>query len=151
MPTFVLKKYEEKKDTDQLEEGTESSQPQSDTGKSPIKKEMSVEVSGSISEIIANALNKVFVNTDVEVEEVKDGERAADAEAITMEDIRNEPVKTLRAAKQSKAIVISGEGFHTKEDEWFITNMEDYPGKVFYSVEKFVDYLVEEFKDTDGQ
>ncbi len=151
MPTFVLKKYEEKKDTDQTEEGTESTQPQSDTGKNPIKKEMSVEVSGSISEIIANALNKVFVNTDVEVEEVKDGERAPDAEAITMEDIRSEPLKTLRAVKQSKVVVISGEGFYTKEDEWFITNMEDYPGKVFYSVEKFVDYLVEEFKDTDGQ
>lgn len=151
MPTFVLKKYEEKKDTDQPEEGTESSQPQSDTGKNPIKKEMSVEVSGSISEIIANALNKVFVNTDVEVEEVKDGERTADAEAITMEDIRSEPLKTLRAVKQSKVVVISGEGFYTREDEWFVTNMEDYPGKVFYSVEKFVDYLVEEFKDTDGQ
>ncbi len=151
MPTFVLKKYEEKKDTNQPEEGTESSQSQSDDSKSPIKKEMSVEVSGSISEIIANALNRVFVNTDVEVEEVKDGERTPDAEAITMEDIRSEPVKTLRAVKQSKVVVISGEGFHTKEDEWFITNMEDYPGKVFYSVEKFVDYLVEEFKDTDGQ
>ena len=151
MPTFVLKKYEEKKDTTQPEEGTESSQPQADTSESPIKKEMSVEVSGSISEIIANALNRVFANTDVEVEEVKDGERTADAEAITMEDIRSEPVKTLRAVKQSKVVVISGEGFRTKEDEWFITNMEDYQGKVFYSVEKFVDHLVEEFKDTDGQ
>lgn len=146
MSTFILKKYEEKK-----QPSTETEEKEAVPSERDAEKEMTIEVSGSVSEIIANALNKVFANTNVEIEEVKEDGKAADAEAITMEDIRNDPVKTLRAVKQSKAVVITGEGFKTKEDEWFATNMEDYDGKVFYSVEKFIDFIADEFRNTDGQ
>lgn len=139
MPTFVLKKYQETKPTnevpdDRTEETAQEEEPE---------KEMLVEVSGSVSEIVAVALNKVFANKGVTVEETEDS-GTVDAEAISTEDIENDPVSALRHAKAGSSVLIITEGFKTRKEEFFLENMKNYQGKVFYTVESFVDYLVSE-------
>lgn len=150
MPTFVLKKYQETQTNTETqdpntESDTENPNIENTEGqdKKPADKEMMVEVSGSVSEIVATALNRVFVNKGVTVEEVEDN-KEIDAEAISTEDIENDPVKALRTAKSGNAVLIVSEGFTTKKEEYFLANMENYEGKVFYSVESFVKYLVSE-------
>lgn len=148
MPTFVLKKYEEKPVTKEPDTEQPSEQPESTNTVKTVQKEMEIDVSGSISEIVANALNKVFANTGVDIEEKEESSQTeGGAAAISVETIRIDPVSVLRKAKSASVIVFAGESFHTKEDEWFLVNMEDYKGKVFYSVEKFVNYLVSEMCD----
>ena len=153
MPTFVLKKYEEAKPADQVpEEGKVETGEDKETSvqeKEP-QKEMLVEVSGSVSEIVAIALNKVFANKGVTVEETEDS-KTTDAEAISTEDIEDDPVKALRSAKSGKSVLIVTEGFKTKKEEFFLENMKNYQGKVFYTVESFVDYLVSEMCDESNR
>lgn len=140
MPTFVLKKYEEKTQTTNPEENQE---PQS--VEPAVKKEMTVEISGSISEIVANALNKVLVNKNVEMTEQENAESSV--KAISTEDINNDPLTALNNIKQTDVLLISGTGFTTPKEEWFLTNIEDKVDKVFYSVEAFVNYIAGEFTD----
>lgn len=149
MPTFVLKKYQETPVKSETPEETpnqnEETTTQDSDGK-PVEKELLVEVSGSVSEIVATALNKVFANKGVTVEE-SDEEKEVNAEVVSTEDIESDPVKALRSAKSSNVVLIVSEGFTTKKEEYFLTNMEDYQGKVFYSVESFVAYLVSEMNN----
>lgn len=143
MPTFVLKKYQEtpvKSETPEETPNQNEETTDKDPESKPVEKELLVEVSGSVSEIVATALNKVFANKGVTVEE-SDEEKEVNAGVISTEDIENDPVKALRSAKSSNAVLIVSEGFTTKKEEYFLTNMEDYQGKVFYSVESFIDYL----------
>ena len=148
MPTFVLKKYRETQaEPESGKEPAEQNNEEQLAGKE-VDKEMTVEVSGSVSEIVANALNKVFANKGVTVEETETSDKT-DAEAISTEDIENDPVRALRSAKAGKSVLVVTEGFKTKKEEYFLTNMEDYSGKVFYSVEGFVEHLAKEMCD-DG-
>lgn len=139
MPTFVLKKYDqENAQVDQQDPNQENQQQE----RTP-SKEMTVEVTGSISEIVANALNKVMVNKGVEVEEMEQAESSV--KAISTEDINSDPIATLESVSKADVLFISGKGFHTAKEEWFLTNIEHKVGKVFYSVEAFIEYISGEF------
>lgn len=140
MPTFVLKKYQD----NQTEQENELSEEQ--PKEKVVDKEMMVEVSGSVAEIVANALNKVFANKNVEVEETESSDKV-DAEAISTEDIERDPVNALRVARSTNILLVASEGFKSKKDEYFLANMEDYQGKVFYSVESFIEHIVSEMCD----
>jgi len=149
MPTFVLKKYQETPVKSETPEETPNQNEEivdKDPEGKPVEKELLVEVSGSVSEIVATALNKVFANKGVTVEE-SDEEKEVNAEVVSTEDIENDPVKALRSAKSSNVVLIVSEGFTTKKEEYFLANMENYEGKVFYSVESFVAYLVSEMNN----
>lgn len=143
MATFVLKKYEEPKQTETSPELNTEKETPGVTAEGQTK-EVTINVSGSISEIVANALNKVLVNKEITVEETADTQ--SEVKAISTEDINNFPLETLRSVKNSRVLLITTEGFKTKQEEWFLTNLEHSDvGKVFYSVESFVDYIVKEF------
>lgn len=135
MATFVLKKYAEP-DTNKPKE-------EEPPKEEKITKEMTVEVTGSVAEVVANALNRALVNKDVEIEEVKEGE--SEVNAISTEEINKDPVSSLRKVRNSKVLLIATEGFTTKKEEWFLQNIEGSVGKVFYTVESFVNYIVKEF------
>lgn len=135
MTTFVLKKYADP----ETNKPKEKEQPKEEVQ----DKELMVEVSGSVAEIVANALNKVLVNKGIEAKQVEEG--SSEIKAISTEDINKDPVSSLRKVKNSKALLITTEGFTTKKEEWFLTNIEGSVGKVFYTVESFVDYIVKEF------
>lgn len=143
MPTFVLKKYAEENPVEKQEQ-VETNEQNEQTP----EKEITVAVSGSISEIVANALNKVLVNKKVEIEEKPD-EEGITVQAVSTEDINNKPLETLRSVKGVQVLLIATEGFHTREEEWFLTNIKDQVGKVFYTVESFVDYISKELETNE--
>lgn len=138
MPTFILKKYQDKDPVEQTDVAPEEQQQEKE-----VSKEMTVEVTGSISEIVAQALNKVMINKNIEVEEVESND--ASVKAISTEDINADPLAALELVSKADVLFISGNGFHTAKEEWFLTNIENKVGKVFYSVEAFVDYISSEF------
>lgn len=146
MPTFVLKKYADPKTQEQPQPAQDEPPQEQNTPvtKTP-QKEIMIEVSGSVASIVAHALNKTLVRKDVTVDEVT--ETSGDVKAISTEDIANNPVETLRKVRDSKLLFIATEGFKTKKEEWFLTNLEGRVGQVFYSVEAFVDYLKKELSD----
>lgn len=142
MPTFILKKYQDKDPVEQPEVKPEDQQ-QDQSQEKTVSKEMTVEVTGSISEIVAQALNKVMVNKNIEMEEVESND--ATVKAISTEDINSDPVAALESVVKADVLFISGNGFHTAKEEWFLTNIENKVGKVFYSVEAFVNFISSEF------
>lgn len=138
MTTFVLKKYEEQTsspNTEQTQSGNEEKpSPQS-------KKEITVLVQGSIAEIVGDALRKVMTK-DVEITEVAN-EPSSDIKAISAESITQNPVDTFQSINKNDTVFIQGNGFNTKEQEWFLMNLESKTKNVFYSVESFVKHLCE--------
>lgn len=133
MTTFVLKKYEDKKEEDastnieNKEENKES--------------EVVIKVYGSVAEIVANALNKVLENK-VEVKEIaEDQESDTVVKAITTEDINSKPLDTFNSINKNDIVFISNNGFKTAQEEWFLTNIENKTSNVFYSVESLIKFV----------
>ena len=133
MTTFVLKKYDEKNDTpDTTAQQTLSENKQKD--------EMTVTVVGSISEIVAKALYKALSNK-ASVEELPD-DGAASVKAVSTEDINSAPLEVFNSIQKDDALFIhSANGFKTREEEWFLTNIGNKTNNVFYTVESFITYI----------
>ena len=151
MATFVLKKYSDNKE--------EAVNPESKPGElkegelTPAQKEeeesLQIEVSGSISSIVAAALHKVLQNKHINLDIIEqENEETAEStvKAITTEDINSDPLKAFRSINKADVVFISSEGFKTKEEEWFLTNLPNKTDKVFYTVESFATYLVKSFE-----
>lgn len=135
MATFVLKKYEEKKsDLSQADpvEKTDESTPEED-------EKLVITVTGTVAEIVANALNKVLSNK-VEVIESEDSS-LADIKAVSTEDINSNPVDTFNSIKNNDVVFIYNSGFKTAKEEWFLTNLPNKNSNVFYTVESFITYI----------
>lgn len=136
MSTFVLKKYQatdvsvqepvEKSNTDPKEENDE---------------EVTIEVVGSISEIVAKALNKAMVNTN-ELEEVPEEQKVdSDVKVISTETINQDPVTALRSIKENETVYVVNEGIKTRAEEWFLLNLENKTKSILYTAESFSRYL----------
>lgn len=135
MATFVLKKYEEKKsDLSQADpvEKTDESTPEED-------EKLVITVTGTVAEIVANALNKVLSNK-VEVIESEDSS-LADIKAVSTEDINSNPVDTFNSIKNNDVVFIYNSGFKTAKEEWFLTNLPNKNSNVFYTIESFISYI----------
>lgn len=135
MATFVLKKYEEKKDTSTNEENKEDSIEN--------KKEITVTISGSISEIVANALNKVLAN-QASIAEIQESEDQVNptVKTISTEDINSNPLETFNLIKKDDVVFIQNKGFTTSQEEWFLTNIPNKTSNVFYTLESFIKFIV---------
>lgn len=132
MATFILKKYDEnasQQDTDQTKQINEETQ----------KEQLTVSVVGSISEIVAKALYKALANKAEVVE--KPDDEASSTKAISSEDINSAPLETFNSIQQNDAVFIHNNGFKTKEEEWFLTNIGNKTENVFYTVESFISYI----------
>lgn len=141
MTTFILKKYEEPTSSPNNEQ-TQNNNNQQDQGNTQTeKKEITVLVQGSIAEIVGDALRKVMTK-DVEITEIPTAE-SSHVKAISAESITQDPVDTFRSINPNDVVLIQGNGFNTKEQEWFLMNLESKTKNVFYTVESFVKHLCE--------
>lgn len=133
MTTFTLKKYEEQKDP-------QSGDVAKDINETTQREQMTVTVVGSISEIVAKALHKALAH-DVEIQEQPDGDESK-VKAISTEDINSAPLDTFNSIGKDDALFIHNtDGFKTKEEEWFLTNIGNKTDNVFYTVESFIKYI----------
>jgi len=131
MPTFVLNKYENKEKTpdavnDENNENTEVKE-----------EEKYINITGTLSEIVNNALHKCFPNnTNIEL---KEEDKETDYKAISVEDINNDPLNTFNRIKKGDTVLIyTAKAFETLKDEWFLTNLTNKTNKVFFSLEQFI-------------
>lgn len=129
MTTFVLKKYAEKEETNENLESKEEKD----------SEEMTITVVGSVSEIVAKALNKVL-DKQLEIKQQEDN-ASSDVKAISTEDINTNPVDTFNSIKPNDVVFIHNNGFKTKEEEWFLTNIGNKTQNVFYTVESFIKFI----------
>ena len=138
MTTFILKKYNEK--NDQQDQPTE--QQLSEDAK---REELSITVVGSISEIVAKALQKALAK-DVDIREQPDDDETP-TKAISTEDINNAPLDTFNSIKQNDVVFIHNDhGFKTTQEEWFLTNIGNKTANVFYTLESFISHIKRELK-----
>lgn len=143
MPTFLLKKYDSAPTENVNQENPE--QP-IEKKEEQVPETMTITVSGSISQIVATALNKVLENTDVQVEQTDSEDQNADVKAISTENINEEPVDTLRNIHDNDFVFIHTQGFTTAQEEWFLTNMANKTNKVVYTLESFINHVKAHFK-----
>lgn len=135
MSTFIISKYNKPDETKTSE--TQNDQVNTD-GKND-KEELIIQVSGTISEIVARALNKALGNSiDIEV---KQEESNSNIKAISTEDINKTPASTFNSIKKDDILFIHSKGFNTATEEWFLSNLANKTPKVFYTLEHFVSYV----------
>lgn len=169
MAIFALKKYSDKEIEPTKEEGQVDSVKEADNKEVqnvnssgvdvPKEKEsinedsLQIEISGSVSGLVALALQKVLSDKNVRMEvedsdeEVK--EVKSSIKAITSEDINSDPVKAFKSISKSDVVYIQTEGFNTAQEEWFLTNLPNKTDNVFYSVESAVNYLSASLEELD--
>ena len=149
MPTFVLKKYNDKPTpAPTTVDGKPVDPPEPSTHAEDEVEELKISVTGSISGIVAQALYKAFKTTEIQVEvEEKEGEDAdATVQVISAEDINLRPSDVLKRAKQAKFLFISSEGFKTLHESWFLHNVEAANVPTVYTVESLVQHVKAHFK-----
>lgn len=146
MPTFLLKKYNQAPNEHVGQEAPQQTDQQKEEDKEKIPESMTITVSGSISQIVATALNKVLENTDVNVEQTETEDQSADVKAISTENINEEPVDTLRNIHDNDFVFIHTKGFNTAQEEWFLTNVANKTNKVVYTLESFINHVKAHFK-----
>lgn len=136
MPTFILKKYDDKK-----EEVKENETPENEKKE---EEELTITVSGPIAEIVAKALYKTFENK-LEVREEEEENNDTSVKAISTENINKDPLTTFNLVKNGDIVFIDTgrKPFSTKEEEWFLTNINNKTDKVFFSVESLIKYIEE--------
>lgn len=142
MPTFLLKKY----DKTQSEEVNQETVEAPKTEKKEDPEELTITVSGTISQIVAMALQKALVQSDVEVTEVPTDDNQAEVKAISTENINDEPVDTLRSIQENDFVFIHTNGFTTAQEAWFLTNIENKTKNVVYTIESFINHVKKHFK-----
>ena len=144
MPTFVLKKYQEEADNGNRASTAEKPS----TQENDKKEELTISVVGPVSEIVANALFKVF--SDKAKIEVKEDESSSEQEtekvkAVSTEDINKDPLSTFNMINKGDVVFIDTgrKAFSTTKEEWFLTNITNKTNNVFYTVESLINYIEE--------
>lgn len=143
MPTFVLKKYQEET-TDTNTSGDNTNTPENTNEQEEAPKELTINVIGPISEIVANALNKAFSNRiEVEIKEENSSENSENIKAISTEDINKDPLTTFNLINKDDIVFIdtNHKGFTTAKEEWFLTNIENKTKNIFYTIESLITHI----------
>ncbi len=133
MTTFTLKKYEIQKPDEQKKEEIPN-EPQQE-------KQVTIKIEGSISEIIANSLNKLLQQNNSELTETKDETPSTSVKAITTEDINTDPVTCYKNIEDNDVLYIASNGFKTAAESWFLYNVSARNIKTFYTQEALLSYL----------
>ena len=141
MTTFVLKKYEEPENSTNAEQ---EQKPQE--GQAPKKEQITVEIKGSISQIVADALYRLM---PAETDQDKQAEVDADPVNVTTlstEEINEDPVAAFSKVNKGDIVYIQNKGFHTGKEEWFLTNLPNKTNDIFYSVESLAKHFKAKLK-----
>jgi len=148
MPTFLLKKYSQTPAELVNQENTQTvaSSNSEEKKESDEPEEMKITVTGTISQIVAIALQKVLVNTNVNMEEVENEDKESQVKAISSENINKEPIDTLRSIKDNDFVFIQTSGFTTAQEDWFLTNVNNKTKNVVYTIESFINHIKKHFK-----
>lgn len=133
MTTFTLKKYEIQKPDEQKKEEIPNESQQ--------EKQVTIKIEGSISEIIANSLNKLLQQNNSELTETKDETPSTSVKAITTEDINTDPVTCYKNIEDNDVLYIASNGFKTAAESWFLYNVSARNIKTFYTQEALLSYL----------
>ena len=145
MPTFVLKKYRETKsssDTDnQLNSNKPNEEEEVEVTREDVPKDMVVTISGTVAEIVAQALHKALANKAEVTELEEDSNASTDVIAVSTEDINTSPLDTFNSISKNDIVFIHNQGFKTSQEEWFLTNVPNKTEHVFYTVESLVKYI----------
>lgn len=129
MPTFVLKKYNNFKEDKEKNKEEDK------------EKKLTIMVLGSISEIVANALNKALKNTNIEMQEVQKTEDNPDVKIVSTEDINKDPILAFNFIKDNDVVFIDNKGFNTAKEDWYLTNISNKNTKVFFTVNSFIKHI----------
>lgn len=147
MPTFLLKKYNETS-TDQVnKENSEHSDIKKEEQINE-PEEMKITVTGTISQIVATALQKVLYNTQIHMDEIDGEVKDSQVKAISTENINKEPIETLRFIENNDFVFIHTNGFTTTQEEWFLTNINNKTKNIVYTLESFINHVKKHFKIT---
>lgn len=134
MPTFVLKKYQEK--TPEQEAAPVEKQPEKE-----VEKTIEISVSDSISKIVAIALYRAFPN-NVEIEEKIDNTKTV--QAISTEDINGDPTIVNKVQNNGRLFIMAENGFTTQKEDWFLSTLDNKNVKTFFSMESFINSVRED-------
>lgn len=134
MPTFVLKKYQEK--TPEQEAVPAEKQPEKE-----VEKTIEISVSDSISKIVAIALYRAFPN-NVEIEEKIDNTKTV--QAISTEDINGDPTIVNKVQNNGRLFIMAENGFTTQKEDWFLSTLDNKNVKTFFSMESFINSVRED-------
>lgn len=146
MPTFLLKKYNETPTENVNQESVPQTETEQQKEEDKVPDSMTITVSGSISQIVATALNKVLQNTYVHIKEIEGDDQSANVKAISTENINKQPVDTLRNIHDNDFLFIYTKGFTTAQEEWFLTNVANKTNNIVYTLESFIKYIKTYFK-----
>ena len=134
MPTFVLKKYQEK--TPEQEVAPVEKQPEKE-----VENTIEISVSDSISKIVAIALYRAFPN-NVEIEEKIDNTKTV--QAISTEDINGDPTIVNKVQNNGRLFIMAENGFTTQKEDWFLSTLDNKNVKTFFSMESFINSVRED-------
>ena len=126
MTTFVLKKYSQEED-------------KAVDNKEPSKTEIEIEVTKSVSEVIAKALYSYFEKKNIDIEEKE--ETDSDVKVISTESINQDPITTFKSIRNNDHVLILNKGFTTAKEEWFLLNIQNKTKNVFYTLESFLGFI----------
>lgn len=144
MPTFVLKKYKEETDNSKKESLSQDSSDQETNEKD----ELTISVVGPVSEIVANALYKIFstkATIEVKKDESSSEQESEEVKTVSTEDINKDPLSAFNMINKGDVVFIdTGKRcFSTTQEEWFLTNICNKTNNVFYTVESLIKYIEE--------
>lgn len=148
MTTFTLKKYEEPTQAEitHSDLGAPNESLTGTTTETPKvieeQKEIKINVSDSISAIVAKALNKIFAN---KIEIMESEESPSVTKVISAEEIKLHPIETFKSVNKGDRVFIHNDGFKTAQEEWFLTNIPNKSSQVFYTINSFAKFITEEF------
>lgn len=138
MPTFLLKKYNQENDVNKENKTDDESSKKNEDENAP--EELTITVTGTVSEIVANALNKAFQNK-LQISEVEEEKEDTQVKAISTENINISPIDTFNSIHKDDIVFIHNRGFKTSTEEWFLTNIENKTKNVFYTIESFIKFV----------
>lgn len=144
MPTFVLKKYQETKSSPDTENQLNSNkQNEEEVGvtKEDVPKDMVVTISGTVAEIVAQALHKALANKAQITQLEEESTGATDVKTVSTEDINTSPLDAFNNISKNDVVFIHNRGFKTSQEEWFLTNIPNKTNHVFYTVESLVKFI----------
>jgi len=140
MTTFILKKYEPKKEENIISNIDEEEKKKENDD---ILEEIKITSDSSISGIISKLLYKKLPNNiEIKVGEEKNSEENS-IKAISTENINKNPLKTFNSINKNDTVFILNKGFKTSCEEWFLTNIENKTSNIIYTEEKFISYIKE--------
>lgn len=125
MTTLVLSKYADKKEEQPKEED----------------KKVTIDVEGTISSIIANALYKAMPN-NVEIKEEQGGDNGV--KVVSSESVNTDPAIILDTVSKGDVVLVLTDVIKTENEQWFLSNLEGKEAHAIYTLESLVRYVKKE-------